>query len=64
MFPKSSLLMVKDMRTMQQQTSEDVRMAMVKKLFVRPNASLLEDVAGVAILFVLLFVGLTLSGTA
>lgn len=38
-------------------------MTTVKKLFVRPSP-LLDDLAGVAVLFVLLFVGLTLSGTA
>ena len=39
-------------------------MTTIKKLFVRPASPMVEDVAGVAILFVLLFVGLTLSGTA
>ncbi len=39
-------------------------MTTVKKLFVRPAFPLLDDLAGVAVLFVLLFAGLTLSGTA
>ena len=34
------------------------------KLFHRPTPSVFEDAAGVAVLFVLLFVGLTLSGSA
>lgn len=38
--------------------------AQVKKLFLRPTPSFAEDAAGVAVLFVLLFAGLTLSGTA
>ena len=37
--------------------------AQVKKLY-RRAPSLVEDAAGVAVLFVLLFAGLTLSGTA
>jgi hypothetical protein len=36
----------------------------VKKLLVRPTPSLFEDMAGVVVLFVLLFAGLTLSGAA
>jgi len=52
------------MRTIRQQTSEDAMMTAVRKLFVRSSPSMFEDVAGVAVLFVLLFVGLTLSGTA
>jgi hypothetical protein len=64
MFLKSSLQMVKDVRTIQQQTYEDAMMSTMKKLFVRPAPTLLEDVAGVTVLFVLLFAGLTLSGTA
>ena len=39
-------------------------MTTVKKVFARPAFPLLDDVAGVAVLFVLLFIGLTLSGTA
>ena len=39
-------------------------MTKVKKLFVRPAFPLLVDLAGVTVLFVLLFAGLTLSGTA
>jgi hypothetical protein len=38
--------------------------AQVKKLLLRSTPSLAEDVAGVAVLFMLLFAGLTLSGTA
>ncbi len=38
--------------------------AKVKSLLVRPTSSVLEDAAGVAVLFTLLFAGLTLSGTA
>ena len=38
--------------------------AQVKKLLLRPTPSLIEDVAGVAVLFLLLFAGLTLSGVA
>ncbi len=49
---------------MQQQTPEDAMAAQVKKLSLRPPPSLVEDAAGVAVLFLLLFVGLTLSGTA
>ena len=64
MFLKSSLQIVNGMRTIGQQTSEDATMTTVKKLFVRPTSTILEDVAGVTVLFVLLFVGLTLSGTA
>ena len=36
----------------------------MKQLFLRPTATLLDDAAGVAVLFLLLFVGLILSGTA
>lgn len=39
-------------------------MTTVKKLFLRPTPSILEDAAGVAVLFLLLFAGLTLSGAA
>ena len=39
-------------------------MTMVKKLLVRPAYPLLDDLAGVTVLFALLFAGLTLSGTA
>jgi hypothetical protein len=38
-------------------------MTTIKKLFVRPSP-LLDALAGVAVLFVLLFVGLNMSGTA
>jgi hypothetical protein len=38
--------------------------AKVKSLLVRPTSSLIEDAVGVAVLFALLFAGLTLSGTA
>ncbi len=38
--------------------------AQMKKLFVRHTPSLVEDATGVAVLFLLLFAGLTLSGTA
>jgi len=63
MFLKSSLQVVNNVRTIGQQISEDQMMTTVKKLFVRPSP-LLDDLAGVVVLFVLLFVGLTLSGTA
>ena len=36
----------------------------IKHLFVRRTPSLAEDAAGVAVRFMLLIVGLTLSGTA
>ncbi len=36
----------------------------MKQLFLRQTSSLFEDAAGVAVLFLLLFVGLILSGTA
>ena len=36
----------------------------LKIRFARSNPTLLEDVAGVVVLFMLLFAGLTLSGTA
>lgn len=36
----------------------------LKQLFLRPTSTLLEDAAGVAVLFMLLFVGLILSGNA
>ena len=36
----------------------------IKHLFARQTPSLVDDAAGVAVLFMLLFVGLTLSGTA
>ena len=49
---------------MGQQTSEDAMTTAVKKLTVRPSLPLIEDVAGVTVLFVLLFAGLILSGTA
>ncbi len=39
-------------------------MSTIKKLFVRPASPLIDDLAGVVVLFLLLFVGLTLSGTA
>ena len=48
---------------MQQQTPENAMTAQAKKLFLR-SPSFAEDAAGVAVLFVLLFAGLTLSGTA
>jgi hypothetical protein len=64
MFFKRSLQTVNDMRTIGQQTSEDQMMSTVKKLFVRPASPLIDDLAGVVVLFLLLFVGLTLSGTA
>ena len=38
--------------------------AQVKNLLLRPASSPVEDAAGVAVLFLLLFAGLTLSGTA
>ena len=63
MFPESSLQRVKEMRTIGQQDSEDA-MTTMKKLFLRPTPSMIEDAAGVAVLFVLLFAGLTLSGAA
>jgi hypothetical protein len=52
------------MRTIRQQTSEDAKMKAFKKLCVRSTPTMLEDAAGVAVLFVLLFAGLTLSGAA
>ena len=36
----------------------------VNKLFVRSKSSVIEDAASVAVLFMILYVGLTLSGTA
>ncbi len=36
----------------------------LKKLYVRSAPTVLEDAAGVVVLFVLLFAGLTLSGAA
>ena len=51
------------MRTIGQQDSEDA-MTTMKKLFLRPTPSMIEDAAGVAVLFVLLLAGLTLSGAA
>lgn len=39
-------------------------MAHLVKLIQRKTPSIIDDVAGVAVLFLLLFVGLTLSGTA
>ena len=63
MFSESSLQTVKDMRTIWQQVSEDA-MTTMKKLFLRPTPSMIEDAAGVVVLFVLLFAGLTLSGVA
>ncbi|MEO8242272.1 MAG: hypothetical protein ABI832_08155 [bacterium] len=36
----------------------------VNKLFARSQSSLFEDAASVAVLFFILYVGLTLSGTA
>jgi hypothetical protein len=68
MFSKSSLQLVKIVRTIRQHNSEDI-MAHLLNL-IHPNLShtktpsVIEDAAGVAVLFVLLFVGLTLSGTA
>ena len=38
--------------------------AQVKKLLLRAPSTLAEDAAGVAVLFLLLFAGLTLSGSA
>lgn len=64
MFLLSSLRLVNDTRTIGQQISEDDKMTMVKKLLVRPAYPLLDDLAGVTVLFALLFAGLTLSGTA
>ena len=62
-FSFSSLLAVNDVRTIQQQSHEDAMTAKAKKLFLR-TPSFAEDAAGVAVLFLLLFAGLTLSGTA
>ncbi len=64
MLLNSSLQMVNNMRTIQQQTSEDAMISGLKRRFARSTPTLLEDVAGVAVLFMLLFAGLTLSGTA
>jgi hypothetical protein len=64
MFSKSSLHIINHMRTIGQHNSEEPMMTKVKKLFVRPAFPLLDDLAGVTVLFVLLFAGLTLSGTA
>ena len=55
--------MVKTMRTIQQQNSEDA-MAHLVKLIHRKTPAIVDDAAGVAVLFMLLFVGLILSGTA
>jgi hypothetical protein len=55
--------MVKKMRTIGQHNSEDA-MTHMKKLFLRPTSTIVEDAAGVAVLFLLLFAGLTLSGAA
>jgi hypothetical protein len=63
MFSKSSLQSVKKMRTIGQHNSEDA-MTHMKKLFLRPTSTIVEDAAGVAVLFLLLFAGLTLSGAA
>ena len=51
------------MRTIQQHHSEDAMTHRIKT-FLRQPPSIFEDAAGVAVLFMLLFVGLTLSGTA
>ena len=54
--------MVKNMRTIRQHHSEDAMTHRIKKLFLTPSA--FDDAAGVAVLFILLFLGLTLSGAA
>ena len=51
------------MRTILQQNDE-ATMTHLVKLIHRNTPAILDDAAGVAVLFVLLFVGLTLSGTA
>jgi len=52
------------MRTKKQHDSEDAMFAQVKAALMRRSPSFLEDALGVVSLFVLLFVGLTLSGAA
>ena len=45
-------------------TNDEATMTHLVKLIHRNTPAILDDAAGVAVLFVLLFVGLTLSGTA
>ena len=67
MFLKSSLRIDVDMRTMQEQNKEIVMKSHVATLLIRPlrnpRFAMIEDVVGAASLFLLLFVGLGLSGT-
>lgn len=67
MFLISSLLIVLNMRTIQQQNKEIMMKSRIATLLIRPlsspSAAIIEDVLGAVSLFLLLFVGLGFSGT-
>ena len=67
MFLKSSLRIDFTVGTIQEQNKEIIMKSHVATLLIRPlrnpRFAMIEDVAGAASLFLLLFVGLGLSGT-
>jgi hypothetical protein len=62
MFLKSSLQVVPDMRTIQQQVMEDAMKDAMKTLLSHTPKGAMEDLVGVASLFVLLFAVLSVPG--
>jgi hypothetical protein len=64
MFLKSSLQTVADMRTIQQQVMEDTMIDAMKTLLTRTPKGAVEDLVGLAAMFVILFAVLSLPGLA
>jgi hypothetical protein len=64
MFLKSSLQMVSEMRTKQQQIQEMTMLNDIKTILTNSRATLLEDSLGLIALFTMLLAGLHLSGAA
>jgi hypothetical protein len=62
MFLKSSLQAVRDVRTIQQQVMEDAMKDAMKTLLSNTPKGAMEDLVGVASLFVLLFAVLSVPG--
>jgi hypothetical protein len=62
MFLKSSLQTIADMRTIQQQVMEDAMKDAMKTLLTRTPKGAVEDLAGLAALFVILFAVLAVPG--
>ena len=52
------------MRTIRQHEPEVIMLTDLKNLLLRSHGTIFEDALGVTSLFVLLFIGLTLSGSA